>query len=408
MSFQDQQKRQIAREIAFWLKLSNFFYKAFKVQRHLGPQWFMIDVLVAHPTITLGALLDEFPAEAKKRKHAYNELSVYVDDLRELSLVDVRKGRASSKRPGSTLTLGKLMFPVSVEIIKTKRFNVAVGRYVHMRRLHRPAYTARDVVDLCTRSIQNEDLKDQLGRIGDQIENAENEYIQRAANEQLFSIAPSNHVGGVTGDEMKRVYSGTFARSKRTRPIYDKIKKLSANDICPMCGQRTVGTIDHYLPQSLHATLVVTPANLLPCCGDCNKAKLDAQPTTVAEQTLHPYFDDVDDDIWLYASVEQRTPASLLFFPDPPNAWPEDKQARVRLHFRTFGLGALYASHSAVELNNIRYGLQRIAERGTPDNIRAELLRRAESSKVAQINSWQTAMYYAVAASDWFCSGGYN
>jgi hypothetical protein len=140
------------------------------------------------------------------------------------------------------------------------------------------------------------------------------------------------------------------------------IKKLPANDICPMCGQRTVGTLDHYLAQSLHPALVVTPANLLPSCGDCNKAKLDAQPRAVIEQTLHPYFDDADDGVWLYANVEEGTPTALLFYPDPPTVWPETKQARVRLHFRTFGLGALYASHSAVELNNIRYGLQRIAD----------------------------------------------
>lgn len=277
-----------------------------------------------------------------------------------------------------------------------------------MRRLNRPAYAARDMIDLCVQSIRDEDLSDRLALIGDQIENAETEYIQRGGNETLFSIAPTKVVGEVTVDEMKRVYKGTFAQSRRTRHIYDAIKKLSANDICPMCGQRTVTTIDHYLAQSLHAALVVTPANLLPCCGDCNKAKLDAQPTVVTEQTLHPYFDEVDDETWLYASVEERMPAALLFFPDPPEAWPEAKQARVRLHFRTFRLGALYGSHSAVELNNIRYGLKRIAERGTADDIRAELLRRAESSEVAQINSWQTAMYYAVTASEWFCNGGYN
>jgi hypothetical protein len=277
-----------------------------------------------------------------------------------------------------------------------------------MRRLNRPAYAARDIIDLCAQSIQDRDLADRLRLIDGQIADAETEYIQRGEHEALFSITPTNGVGGVTADEMKRVYKGTFAISRRTRYIYDMIKKLPANDICPICGQRTVGTIDHYLAQSLHAALVVTPANLLPSCGDCNKAKLDAQPRTLTEQTLHPYFDEVDDDIWLYASVKERTPAALLFFPEPPAAWPEAKRARVRLHFRTFGLGSLYASHSAVELNNIRYGLQRIAERGTADDIHAELLRRAESSKVSQINSWQTAMYCAVAMSDWFCSGGYN
>jgi len=277
-----------------------------------------------------------------------------------------------------------------------------------MRRLPVPHYFARDVLNLCIQSIQDEDLTSRLEAVGKQVEEAEGVYVDSAKNDTLFTIAQTGGLGGVTAEEMKRVYKGTFVKSKRTRNIYDTIKKLSTNDICPMCGQRTVGTLDHYLAQSLHSAYVLTPANLLPSCGDCNKAKLDAQPKALIEQTLHPYFDDVDDDTWLYAEVQECSPAALLFYPNPPAAWPVEKQTRVRLHFRTFGLGALYASHSAVELNNIRYGLQRIAERKTAEDIRVELLSRADSSRAAQINSWQTATYYALAASDWFCSGGYN
>jgi len=277
-----------------------------------------------------------------------------------------------------------------------------------MRRLIRPNYDVRSVLDLCIQSIRDEGLTERLQQIGDEVEEAEVAYIDRAENQSLFSIAPTQGIGDVTVDEMKRVYKGTFARSKSTRDIYDTIKKLSTNDICPMCGQRTVGTLDHYLAQSHYPAFVVTPANLLPSCGDCNKAKLDSQPTTAVEQTLHPYFDHVDDDVWLRATVVEQLPAALLFSPEPPTTWPEATKARVRLHFRTFGLGALYASHSAVELNNIRFGLQRLAEHGNADNIRKDLLRRAHSSRAAQLNSWQTATYYALAASDWFCAGGFN
>ncbi|MBZ9822999.1 HNH endonuclease [Mesorhizobium sp. CA4] len=276
-----------------------------------------------------------------------------------------------------------------------------------MRRLILPAYSARNVVNQCAKSIQDKDLSARLEHIGEQIEKAEITYRQHGTAETLFTIAQSTSVGAMTIEDMKRVYKGTFVKSKGTRYIYDAIKKLPPNDICPMCGQRTVGTLDHYLAQSHHAAFVITPANLVPACGDCNKAKLDAQPTGADQQTLHPYFDNVDDELWLCAIVEERSPAALLYTPDPPPHWPETMKKRLRLHFQKFGLGALYASHSAVELTNIRYGLQRIAERGTTDDIRAELIRRAESSWAANINSWQTAMYIALANSDWFCGGGY-
>jgi hypothetical protein len=71
-------------------------------------------------------------------------------------------------------------------------------------------------------------------------------------------------------------------------------------------------------------------------------------------------------------------------------------------------LGALYASHSGVELTNIRYGLQRIAERGAAVDIQRELMARAESAKSAHVNSWQTAMYDALSQSEWFCAGGFD
>jgi hypothetical protein len=277
-----------------------------------------------------------------------------------------------------------------------------------MRRLNRPPFAAREVLDLCIASIQNPALVRRLSEIADQVEAAEISYVQRGIQEELFLIRQTLGIGGISADEMKRIYKGTFAKSVRTRNIYDQIKKLPANDICPMCGQRTISSLDHYLAQSLHSALVITPINLVPACGDCNKAKLDAQPITASEQLLHPYFDDVDSAVWLFAVVEEADPASLRFYPDPPADWSPVKRARVLNHFRMFGLGALYASHSGVELVNIRYGLQRIAERGTVEDVRAELVTRAESAEAAHINSWQTAMYYALAESDWFCADGFS
>lgn len=277
-----------------------------------------------------------------------------------------------------------------------------------MRKLDRHAEASRGVLELCAESIQNPDLKARLKQAADHFESAEAVYLERAAIGALFQIAQAEMADGVTAEEMKRVYKNTFVKSKGTRPIYDAIKKLPANDICPMCGQRTVGTLDHYLAQSLHPALALSPANLLPCCADCNKAKLDAQPTKEAEQTLHPYFDNVDDGAWLYAEVLEVSPAALRYFVKPPIVWPPIKQERIRHHFAVFGLGALYASHAAAELANIRYGLQRMSEHGTAQDVRDELQLRFESCRDAHPNSWQTAMYRALATSDWFCEGGFN
>ncbi|MEQ8658211.1 MAG: hypothetical protein RIC24_13000 [Hyphomicrobiales bacterium] len=277
-----------------------------------------------------------------------------------------------------------------------------------MRKLDLPIEVSRSVLELCAQSIQDTDLKARLTDAADDFELAEASYLEHAEVGALFQIAQATAVNGVTTEEMKRVYKGTFSRSKKTRPIYDLIKKLPANDICPMCGQRTVGTLDHYLAQSLHPALTITPANLLPSCADCNKSKLDAQPTQESEQTLHPYFDNVDNGTWLFAEVLEISPAALRYVVKPPVEWSTIKQERVRHHFAVFGLGALYASHSAAELVNIRYGLQRVSEYGTAQNVRDHLQLQFESYQDSQPNSWQTAMYRALTASDWFCDGGFN
>jgi hypothetical protein len=206
---------------------------------------------------------------------------------------------------------------------------------------------------------------------------------------------------------MKRVYARTFVKSAGTRPMYDGLKGAPQNDICPLCGQRTVSTLDHYLAQSFHANLTVVPLNLVPACAECNKNKLDHQPADASQQCFHPYYDNFDDGKWLEAEVVQSSPAALRFHVTYPPEWPALKVQRAQHHFAALKLGSLYASHAGVELTNMSYSLTKIAQRGGPADIRAFLEDRAESARHAAQNSWQTATFEALAASDWFCTGGF-
>jgi hypothetical protein len=275
-----------------------------------------------------------------------------------------------------------------------------------MKRLTQPIFAARATFEACVASVGAGSLKTRLTQITDHVVAAETEYLKRAAQTALFTIAEASNVGSVSSEEMKRVYKGTFVKSVRTRHIYDAIKKLPQNDICPLCSQRTVFTLDHYLAQTKHPALVVVPVNLVPACSECNKMKLDAQPATAGEQTFHPYFDDFDDGRWLYATVEETVPARVVFRVSPPAYWLHAKKERVMKHFLTFGLGALYASHSAVELTNIRSYLSKLAPSGAAA-IQIFLKEQADSALQAHRNSWRTATYYAFSDSDWFCGGGF-
>lgn len=50
---------------------------------------------------------------------------------------------------------------------------------------------------------------------------------------------------------------------------------------------------------------------------------------------------------------------------------------------------------------------RRRAAREGIQGVREHLHREGESRTQAHVNSWQAAMYRALAASDWYCGGGF-
>lgn len=179
--------------------------------------------------------------------------------------------------------------------------------------------------------------------------------------------------------------------------------------MCAYCGKvATKGlTRDHILPQSRGGK--DEWLNVCACCSDCNKAKLDTVSATAEYVPLHPYYDDLGDEIWLTATVLECRPTALRFSIARSDTWDDTLYARVNHHFRSLGLAALFASEAAEELLNIRHQLQILRGSGSyPGNgVRDELERRAESCAAARINGWRTAAYRAWSESDWFCDGGF-
>ncbi|NLW33973.1 MAG: hypothetical protein GXY80_00625 [Syntrophorhabdus aromaticivorans] len=277
-----------------------------------------------------------------------------------------------------------------------------------MRKLDIPIYDACLSLETCISHLRDAGLRTKLTAIKPAVIAAETNYKNCGSNGTFFRIAEATTVAGcVTVQEMEKLYKGTFSRKKsRARQIYDEIK--TASSICPLCAQRDVSTLDHYLAQSRHPALTVTPANLVPACLACNKAKLDRQPQNAEEQTLHPYFDEVDDEMWLFARVLEDSPPIVRFTANPPTNWPIIKQERVKTHFRIFGLATLYSTHAASELVGIYLNLTRIASHGGPDDLRHHLAEQQESREAVTRNSWQGAMYKALSESDWFCTEGYK
>jgi hypothetical protein len=68
----------------------------------------------------------------------------------------------------------------------------------------------------------------------------------------------------------------------------------------------------------------------------------------------------------------------------------------------------LYSTQAAVELVQIYFRLIRLYDVSGSPGVRQYLLEDAESRSNANFNSWQTAMYKAMAEDNWFCDGGFR
>lgn len=285
-----------------------------------------------------------------------------------------------------------------------------------MRAMTAPGYSPREVYQACTNSVSDPGLRLRLNAVVESIVQSGEEYLDKGPTGQLYSIASNECdndtvvTGHVTKKELKDVYSvHMVSRAKPARSIYDSLVASAPFGRCPFCGFGHATTLDHYLPKSKFPKLSVMPLNLVPSCKDCNSGKQARTPTTEEEQSLHPYFDQSHfvECQWLFARVLQTSPVTLQFFVSPPNDWSETSKNRVHVHFDEFRLAARYAVESSSQLACLRDTLAIHREINGAEAVKQHLNIEARSSSLQYRNSWQTAMFQALANSDWYCNGGF-
>lgn len=230
------------------------------------------------------------------------------------------------------------------------------------------------------------------------------EYLRLAANEELYLMGLEPH-SAIAGD-MAGIYDRVVVRGAG-RALYDRIKASAKYARCPLCGQRDVKTLDHYLSKQLYPEFAVFPANLVPCCSDCNKTKGDYRATQHAEQLFHPYFDDWGAARILNAQVTVGEKVDVAFQILPAAGIGPESLARARTHFQILELGSLYAAGAAVELVESKATFRRNFRMGA-DALQAELRYTAASRERENRNSWRAALYWGLAESQQFFSGGFE
>lgn len=116
-----------------------------------------------------------------------------------------------------------------------------------MRKVKPPTHQAKAVFETCIGKVKDPDLKARLSSISAIVE-AEAQVFAAAIHAGNVHLLPEQALlnGDVEAKEMEAVYTGRMAKiGAPGRLIYDELMAAPVNDRCPLCGQRTVSTLDH-------------------------------------------------------------------------------------------------------------------------------------------------------------------
>lgn len=240
----------------------------------------------------------------------------------------------------------------------------------------------------------------------------ETEYVKAATAANLYALPKVDGkldpvvYGNLRKSDLVKMYVQYFVpESKPARRIYEQIK-VSAKGKCPLCGGvGQVRTLDHYLPKANFPLYAVLPANLVPCCRDCNSDKLNGFAAIKGEQTIHPYFDDdmFFNRKWISAKVIKTNPPVLEYYVEPPQDWEGGDQSRVVAHFRDYGLAAKFSVEAAADIPETIQTRKTTLAASTPGQFSRYLAEKSETLELP-INNWRRVMFSALASDEWFCS----
>ena len=276
-----------------------------------------------------------------------------------------------------------------------------------MRTLPLPALPAAGVIATCIGAVADPMLVARLRAAEPQLVTAAAGYDQLARVQSLHLVPRVPNVGAVASAELQALYSEHMSATRgAARPVYDAIRNAPPNGRCPLCGVGTVTVLDHHLPKSRYPDLSVCPFNLVPACDFCNNAKRARFPTTAGEQTIHPYYDDYTQDQWVFARLDSAGPPVLVFRAEAPGHWPAVARDRALRHFAVVKLGQSFTSNANDDLMTLRDHLAAVAATKGAAGVGAYLADERDRHSV-RLNSWQHAMYQALAADAGFVAGGY-
>jgi hypothetical protein len=268
----------------------------------------------------------------------------------------------------------------------------------------KPNFSAREVFEACCDGISDPGRKQRLTPNAAKVELAAGDYSTAGLAGTINNLQAATYepLGSATTADFVWLYDTRLVGSPRGRMYYELLRDANRNGRCALCNVRPVSTLDHHLPKRKHPVFAVTPDNLLPACGDCNKTKLEKQIPI-----LNAYFDDLGPGPWLRVAIVPTNPWVPEFSLQVQATWSSDLAARAEAHFDLFGLQEFYAFQASRQISGIRQLLGQLFAAQGVGGVQKHLYDTAQSWQLSEPNSWEAALYGALAASEWFCAGGF-
>jgi hypothetical protein len=264
--------------------------------------------------------------------------------------------------------------------------------------------SARRVFETCCEGIENPARRTRLLQNAAKVESAAEEYSAAGMAGTIHHINAATYapLGSATRNDFAWLYDKRLVDSSPGRIYYERLRDGNQDGRCSLCNVRPARTLDHHLPKADHPVFAVVPDNLLPACRDCNSVKLQNQTPI-----LNGYFDDLGRGPWLKLEVIPTAPWTPRFFIQAQAHWPPELALRAQNHFDLFGLQLFYAFQANQQATGIRHRLAKLFANEGMAGVRRHLEEETETWQKGNPNSWQAALYAGMAASDWFCSGGF-
>lgn len=286
-----------------------------------------------------------------------------------------------------------------------------------------PKYTLKDYFEEMFEgrhdNAKNRFIKTRLLSIKSQLMDAEKDYQILAAKKILYKITEQDFINiptyfeldeiiprTIIAVDMERVYSNFLVdkpdSQKIGRKVYDSILSNTYYNLCPYCSHREVKTVDHFLPKSKFISFAITTVNLLPCCSDCNKEKLDNYNLIEDKMLIHPYFDDISEQDWLKCKINENEWPITFSYEVSDEITDSVLKLRINYQFMLLSLGRLYADNATREFNKRVKSLVK-EHNSNPSNKALDFINDNIDSYLSDnANSWQTKMFEALKSSKWF------